>query len=351
MQGHVQFLCRVYGLLLTFYPRRYKEEYGDELQAVFEMSLDEAATKGRFEVEKLVLRELISLPKAIIYEHLRERRKAKMTGSFSSHFDFAPGSRSEALAALAPFLLFGAFPTLLGYFRVMDFVPLWLNVLSVIVFWLFGLGLIVIGFIKRFPRWFMPYIGIPMPIISLLLFNILMEKWQGVWWYRLPWLLSDLLQQGLLWMGLVLLVILLLVATRIFPKSRPFYQRLRKDWTLLSFIIYGTMPFVLLIIYNEYKNVEPFMFLSLIILAAGGWLYLQSYESLKRFLYLYAGMELSMLVAAIGKAVLLEGSFPSGSWQTEFIDTLVTWLWLALIMLLPLAINLLPHVENRPRAI
>ena len=345
----MKFIRRVYGSFLSLFPRNYREEYGEELQIVFELSLEEAATQGGFELERLILRELISLPKAIILEHLRQRRMSKVTGNFASRFDFAPGTRCEVWAALAPFLLFGAQPTLLGYFRVSDLIPLWLDIIFVIILWSFGLSLILIGFAKRFPRWFMPYIGVPMPIISLVLFNSLMEKWEGVWWYRLPWFLSAFIQQGLLWMGLFFLVVLLLVSTRLIPGSRPFHQRLRNDWTLLSFIIYGTMPLVLLITYNEYKNVEPFMFLSLVILAAGGWLYLQSYESLKRFMYLYVGAALSMLVVAIGKAVLLDTSFPSaagGTWQIEFMSTLITWVWLAMIMLIPPALHVLLHPQD-----
>jgi len=153
--------------------------------------------------------------------------------------------------------------------------------------------------------------------------------------------------------GLIFILILLLVATRLIPKSRLFHQRLKDDWTLLSFIIYGAMPFVLFITYNEYKNEEPFMFMSLMVLAVCGWLYLKSYEPLKRFLYLYGGVALSMLVAAIGKAVLEESSFPGGSstWQTEFMDTLTMWLWLALIMLIPVSFKLFSRLDDHPKKV
>jgi hypothetical protein len=66
----MEFIRRVYGLSLSFFPGNYREEYGEELQIVFELSLEEAATKGRFELERLIFRELLSLPKAIILEHL-----------------------------------------------------------------------------------------------------------------------------------------------------------------------------------------------------------------------------------------------------------------------------------------
>jgi hypothetical protein len=268
---------------------------------------------------------------------------------FASHLDFTPGSRRETWAALAPFLLFGALPTLLGYLRVEDFVPLWLDIGFGIVLWLFGLSLILIGFVQHFPRWFMPYIGVPMPFFSLLLFNQLMEAWQGVWWYKLPWLLSIFIQEGLLWMGLVILLLLLLVAARLIPKSRLFHKRLREDWTLLSFILYGATPLALVFTLNEYKNDEPYMFLALLILAAGGWLYLRNNEPWKRWFCLQGGLWFSMLVAAVGKAVLVESSFPGAlddSWQIEFMSTIITSLWLALFMLSSSMLNWLPRTGD-----
>jgi MFS family permease len=345
------FLRGIYGLLLTLYPRAYRSEFGEELQTVFNLSLDDAT--GRFQVIMVFVRELAGLPKAIIYEHLRERRRSKMTGKFASRFDFAPGSWTESFAALAPFLL-GMVMIILGYIGNFINFPLWFQVVLVILLWSLVLGLFLLGSVKGVPRWFMPYLGLPLPLIGLLLFNGLMEKLGGVWWYRLPWFLADFLQQGLFLTGLVLLVVLLLFVTKLIPNSKSFYERLRDDWTLLSFIIYGTMPLMLVFTYGDYKNEEPFMFLSLVSLAAGGCLYLRSYEPLKRFLYLYGGVALSMMVAAVGKAVLRDSSFPmavSGSWQTEFMSTLITWLWLALIMLIPALFKLFSSQDGHPNAV
>lgn len=150
------------------------------------------------------------------------------------------------------------------------------------------------------------------------------------------------------------MLVLLLVATKLVPKSRPFHNRLRNDWTLIAFILYGVTPLALLFTLNEYKNQEPYMFLALLILAAGAWLYLRSDEPWNRFFRLQGAMWLSMLVAAIGKAVLVESSFPGvldDSWQTEFMSTVVTWMWLALIMFIPPAINLLPRPNNSPQGL
>jgi hypothetical protein len=59
-------------LLLHLFPKVYREEYGDELLAVFGLSFDDAMQVGKLEVVRVALRELIGLPKAIIHEHLRK---------------------------------------------------------------------------------------------------------------------------------------------------------------------------------------------------------------------------------------------------------------------------------------
>ena len=70
----MQFLRTLYGLLLYLFPGTYREEYGDELQAVFNLSLADAARQNGLELARVILQEFLSLPKAIIYEHLRKPR-------------------------------------------------------------------------------------------------------------------------------------------------------------------------------------------------------------------------------------------------------------------------------------
>lgn len=70
----MQFLHKFYGLLLKLFPRTYREEYGDELQAVFNLMLAEAARQNRLEFARVLVQEFISLPRAILYQHLRKPR-------------------------------------------------------------------------------------------------------------------------------------------------------------------------------------------------------------------------------------------------------------------------------------
>jgi hypothetical protein len=217
----MQFIHRFYSLLLCLFPRRYRDEYGDELQAVFNLSVDEALERGTFEAAGVILRELSGLPQAIIHEHLRERRRMEMNKTFASRFDFAPGSRTESFVALAPFL-FGMTMILFGYLGSYLTVPLWMQVAFVILFWSAVLGLFLLGSAKGLPRWFLPYLGGALLFVAILLFNILVEMRVDVWWHRLSGFLSGFNFGGFLWMGLILLVFLLLVISRLVPRFHPF---------------------------------------------------------------------------------------------------------------------------------
>jgi hypothetical protein len=227
---------------------------------------------------------------------------------------------------------------------------LWAQVAFVILFWSAVLGLFLLGSAKGLPRWFLPYLGLPLLFVAILLFNILVEMRVDVWWHRLSGFLSGFNFGGFLWMGLILLVFLLLVISRLVPRFHPFYQRLRDDWTLLSFLLYGAAPLALWITFDGYVNEEPFAILSLFMLALGGWFYLRNDEPLKRFVSLQIGLALSMLTATLGKAVLFMGSWFqvfNSTWKDELVATVGTWVWLALIMLIPLVFKMFPQSKDR----
>lgn len=347
----MKFIQGLYGWLLLLFPRAYREEYGEELQAVFELSVDDALEKGALETVGVVFRELTGLPKAIIHEHLRERRKVKMTGKSASRFDFEPGSGREAFAALTPFL-FSMVMVLFGFLARYWTAPIWASIAFVILFWSAALGLFVLGSATGLPRWFLPYLGVLLTIASFLLFNILGNFRLDVWWHKSSGWGDDFNFGNFLWIGLILLVFLLLAISRLVPRFRPLYHRLRDDWTLLSFLLYGTIPLMLWLIFDEYVNEEPYFALSLLMLALGGWFYLRNSEPLKRFVLLQIGLALSMFTAAAGKAVLI---LWSRSQELDFVlkdelfFTLETWVWLALILSLPLALNLLPRAKEQPK--
>jgi len=344
---------KLYSLLLYFFPRTYREEYGDELQAVFNLSLADAMNGGWFEAVVVVTRELTGLPRAILYQHLRERRKAKMTGKYASRFDFEPGSRNEIFAALAPFLLFGVLPVLLGYLDTRGILPLWLAILFVFVFWSSGISLLVMGFKNKVPRWFMPYLGVPLPIISVITFGALVSpEWRGFpFLQESSWFVKQVVHQGMVWGGLFVSLLVIFLLTRLIPRSRSFHTRLQTDWTLLPFILYGAMPLVIVFSFEEFKNEEPYLLLSFLVLALGAWFYLRNITSWKKFWSLIIGLTLAMAVVVLGQTLLYESSFPFTSFPrwTTTLSTVIMWMWMVLYMFGSVGLGLLLPSNDHPK--
>jgi hypothetical protein len=124
---------------------------------------------------------------------------------------------------------------------------------------------------------------------------------------------------------------------------------LRNDWTLLAFILYGVTPFAIILTFDDYHHAGPYVFISFLILALGGWFYLHNNASWKKFMFLFLGLMLAMVVTVIGAATLVEDIqyAPFYTWQKAVAETITTWMWLAVFMLLPPLVNLLPQPKNR----
>ena len=162
-----------------------------------------------------------------------------MIREFTSRFNFSPGSRKEILAAVAPFLLFGVIPILVELSGRLNTRPYFLEEVLGMSMVASMISLFAVGFFRNVPRGFMPYLGLPLPMISIYCSG-LVNKWADFpLLYR-----SSLLPSwsffhggfGYGWVILIRLIGLFVVFSVISPRRRPFYRRLRNDWTLLCFI-------------------------------------------------------------------------------------------------------------------
>ncbi|MEK7787439.1 MAG: zinc ribbon domain-containing protein [Chloroflexota bacterium] len=70
----------VYALLLRLYPHRFQAEFGEEMEAVFAASVNEAAQGGPARLAATCLRELFDLPGSMLREHFQ--RSYHPTGDF-----------------------------------------------------------------------------------------------------------------------------------------------------------------------------------------------------------------------------------------------------------------------------
>ena len=347
MKRNKRILAWLYALLLNLYPRAYRVEHAEELQTVFNLTVNEAAQQGGFSVIGISIRELRDLPGGIIFEHWRERRKQRMTTERGSLLTFEPGSWRETLAAMAPFLLLGLLPPLLRLISLRPLMPPWPGIgLTLVLAGLLG-SLFVTGIRKGMQRWVLPYVGVVLSLFSVYVFSELIFGLSLVLVdHRDPWFLRQVAYQGKLWIGLFVATLFIVLVAWIFPRWRPFYWRIRRDWTLLSFALYGASLFALLFTFDDYPNEEPYVMAGMVILAMGGWFYLRSRRLWQRALALFTGLTLAMAVAATGKAVIY--SIPGWSsgmftWQSEAMSTGIMWGWLVMMVFAPILLNLLPR--------
>ena len=351
MRKDLQFLCRLYGLSLHLFPKEYLDEYGAEIQSVFRLSIEEAARKGGLEAERLFLREMVSLPKAVVLEHLRERRNGTMIRTFDSYFRFAFGSWKEYLTAILPFFLVGVAMPLLNFLVRSRFISPTDMVGPGILFALFGLFIIllIVGLLMGLPRWSLPYFGFVLSIASVSLFSFLVGAPFYFLFrnYRGQSLLIDILWDGIFWYGLLTALVWLVALTR----ASSTFQHFRNDWTQLCFILYGALPFALWLTFDEYVGEEPFTLLIFLILAWGAWFYLRNTSEWKRFGILFGALTLAIFIATATKLILV----PKQTWPitidvslaiSEAKHTIIMGLWFAIGMLIPLGIRFLPPIED-----
>ena len=76
--------------------------------------------------------------------------------------------------------------------------------------------------------------------------------------------------------SLLLSAIIVVNLLRLLPYTRGVWQRIRADWTQLSFMLYGGMVFGVIIAFDEYRHEEPWKLVIWLCLAVGAWGYLRA---------------------------------------------------------------------------
>ena len=318
----VRALTWLYARLVRLYPRRYQTAFAEEQQEIFEYLLADAARLGRFALLRCGLRELASLPRAILSQYIQRT-----------------ASWWEALAAAAPLFLI-ALSSGLGLLP--ETFPDWpravltLPVLSAVLI------LFIYGLERDAPRWFMPYLGMVGALLSMSLFSLLIGliySPRGVLDPAAPWIVRALFNSGFQWFCLLVVMGFVFLLGVLLPSLRPLYGKIRKDWTLLSFGLYGAAMIGLLLTFDSYPHEEPYLIASALILATGEAAYLRSQRPWRQVAYLAAAIFVTMAVTATGKAILYsrpDWPYPRFfTWQTEALSTLFDWSWLALVILSP----------------
>ena len=272
-----------------------------------------------------------------------------------------PLPRSEWLAAMTIFLIPFLIPGISYLASTGAIIPKWLNYLMLTLFGgavIFALGLAVV---KGLPRWSFSYLGF------LLMLGLILARYDRIWSWIYPhfvqlfgprsiWPLSvRILYAGIfetiMLLSLLLSALILVNLLRLLPYSRDVWQRIRIDWTQLSFVFYGGLVLGVLLLFDEYHYEQVWQFMAWVCLALGAWIYLRAPGRKARLLALPGGVTGAMWTVAFAKWTLIPlqkwpiGYPVSPSEATRWTETgsaILAWVVIILMMLAPALLGLLP---------
>ena len=357
MKSWARIAIRLYRVLLAFYPRGFRSVFGEEMQDDFQSALLEIHHSGGKHAWQLLWREFYDWPGSVWQEHLRARRIKMPSNGF---IDEKPLQRSELLAAMIIFILPLISIVLTGNINL----PEWTNYVLLVLFWgsiAFAIGLAAK---RRIPRWSLPYLGFVLIVGVIIggpdrIFSWLYPLFIQAFGAMPVWpIFIRIIYTGIFGftMMLALLVgaLVLVNLFRLLPFTRKVWQHIREDWTQLSFLIYGSLVFSPILLFEEIRYAEISKFTAWLCLALGAWLYLRFNETKQRILALMGGATGAMWSVAISYWILI----PFQDWQrrslasmqelqwTETGSVLLFWFIILVTFLAPALLNFLPIPPN-----
>jgi hypothetical protein len=334
----IQWLTRFYSALLRLYPLNFRLEFGEEMQDSFSQALNDAGQKGGLAVGRLCLKELASLPGSIVLVR-RQGSWARPGAARWASVHLAEHSWGELLLALAVFLLPAGMV-------LINHSPQGSSTSGLQAALLFLVVMMALGWLGGFPLWSVPYVGIVLVIagylhlfwwVAALVSPSLISNFTPGPWDRSTYLVLQVVSNGMLWLMLFCLTLLVVALLAVFNRFQLLLVRVRNDWTLLSYVLYGESVFALLLL-ESYRDEVNFAMTSLICLAAGIWFYLRSSSNWQRLLALLTCLTLAVGVTAVGK-----GEFSLGQVWASWVDLrpsqagrlFLSWLWMVAALVLP----------------
>jgi hypothetical protein len=255
-----------------------------------------------------------------------------------------PASWKEILVALVPFLLFPVIfllaMLLAPLFQDMPD-PIWGLYISLGVIGVF-LVIMLVGWVKNFSRWVFPYWGFIL-LVSLYVYKFTgtMAGYQvrGDWWAWMP--VVGVVLVGTLW-------------ARGFQPVVTLIKSVWEDWTLLSFTIYGSLPWLFIFAYDEVRNDELALTVIMLILAIGAAIYMRTENIWHRLASLVGGFTMGWVALMIHQGFYWHGR--QEHWMPEPGNWMKTLNWtsrmgaiLILILVAPVLIELLRRAVKSRR--
>lgn len=335
----ISWFTHLYGVLLRFYPRGFQEEFGEEMQEAFSLALSDARSKGRLALGRFFLSEMTALPLSVaqIWRHDAQTRAGSARHAAGERL--WEQSWREVLLGLVVFLL----PAWMALINQPAEEAAVRNLPAALLFLVVMTGL---GWLGGFPLWSRPYLGLVLVIagylhvfmwIGGLISPALISNFTPGPWNRDTYLVLQVVSSGMMWLMLFCLTLLVVALLAVFNRFQPLLKRVRHDWTLLSYILYGEAAFALLLLWSNGARPD-YALTSLVCMGAGIWFFLNSAANWQRVLALLTCLTLAMSVAALGKGAF-SLSQAWASWlelrPSESGRLLLSWLGMAAALLLP----------------
>lgn len=350
---------KVYRVLLAFYPSEFRAEFGQEMQDVLATALTKAQTAGGEPPWRLLWREMCDWPGSVLQEHLRARRCEMVSRGFAEK---EPVPRVELLAALILFLL--PLFSILATIGTSWHQWIWRGV-GIMLFG--GAVFVALGFavVKGLPRWSLSYLGF------LLLLGLILSRYDRTWGWIYPFFIRSfgprsywplairlvyVAAYALIMLSSLLLSALIVVnLLRVLPHTRGVWQRIRADWTQLSFLLYGGLVLGIRLMFEEYRYHDLWQLTAWACLGLGAWGYLVAKRQKQRILALTGGATAAMWTVAIAKWALV----PRQSWLNPYLvspvqttrlvevgSAVTFWACILLVLLAPTLLNLVPRAAR-----
>ncbi len=362
---NTQFLIHLFAASLRLYPQNFRAEFEEEMQEVFAQAAQEASRKSAFALAYLCLYELVRLPISLLQIH-RSSGILKRIYSTPRGVIHTPqqvnniGEQSwqELILILMVFLL----PAGIILNHQGTQVSTGSGLLAAL---LFLIVMIFLGWLGGFPIWSLSYVGIIFVVAGyLVVFQwiasqaspALIANFTPGQWDHNTFLILKVASTGMLWLMLFCLTLLVVALLAVFNRFQPFLGRIRHDWTLITYVLYGESVFALLFLFESHRIKQFTPVLSqgemelLFCLLAGILFYLRSTASRKRLAALLVGLTLAVGIVLIKNWPLSpENSWlswnaflPSQAWRL-----LLTWVWIVVTLSLPGILSRWPGNQTR----
>lgn len=306
MNGPARLADGVYHLILRTYPRAYIQTFGDEMQDTFTEGMDEANSEGR--LVQFLLKELSDTPRALANAHWDGWRTKLQSGiqvlqDIASTSDLPPAppdgreSWRQAFLELSLFAV-GAFLLILvtyfdgmyaGWQRDPEFLGKVIMALT--------LPFLLLGLWRGLPRWAYPFGGL------LLGYQIFVSYQSSMWLFLFIMLLAFL--------ALAIVEVITNPQRSLLPLPlRRIGQSISVGWTRLSFGMFGAMPLVILLAFDDahVDSRTPYLALSALGTMVSAFIHCRSRVISTQIAALFIGLTFSIWCAWMDKVALRRGS-------------------------------------------